>query len=123
MPAWMHDLSQYQYECVRLGLVHSYRISEYPKIGTCEIKFDNVTKYSCALTSAVVTNLCNIIPGSTPMSPSKWLFESLESGTINSAQVMGQESNENFNPQAEIIRIPSPTSLDKDTPNKHQMCD
>ncbi|CAJ0841169.1 12252_t:CDS:2, partial [Entrophospora sp. SA101] len=55
------------------------------------------------------------------MSPSKWLFESLESGTINSAQVMGQESNENFNPQAEIIRIPSPTSLDKDTPNKHQM--
>ncbi|CAH1766766.1 12521_t:CDS:2 [Entrophospora sp. SA101] len=116
MPAWMHDLSQYQYECVRLGLVRKIR-------SIIPIEYQNIQRLALAKLNAVVTNLCNIIPGSTPMSPSKWLFESLESGTINSAQVMGQESNENFNPQAEIIRIPSPTSLDKDTPNKHQMCD
>ncbi|CAJ0823567.1 1062_t:CDS:2 [Entrophospora sp. SA101] len=59
--------------------------------------------------------------------PSKRPFESLEPEIINSAQVMGQESNENFNPQPEIMRTPSPTSLDEDTllhtPNKRQMCD
>nr|CAG8613196.1 10296_t:CDS:2 [Entrophospora candida] len=86
-----------------------------PWLVTTPICVDNVTRYSCALTSAAVTNLCNIIPELTPTSPSKRPFESLEPEIINSAQVMGQESNENFNPQPEIMRTPLSTSLDEDT--------
>nr|CAG8455341.1 5276_t:CDS:10 [Entrophospora candida] len=62
MPAWMHDLSQYRYECVRLGLVRKIRF-------IVPVEYQNIQRLALAKLNAVVTNLCNIIPESTPMSP------------------------------------------------------
>ncbi|CAG8789003.1 12166_t:CDS:2, partial [Cetraspora pellucida] len=99
-----------------------YQISAQEKLNYEQ--FDNVSKYSYALTNAAVTNLSNIIQ---PMLPSKRSFESLESETTNLTQSTEQISSGTFNSQPERMRTPPPripnVNAPLHTPNKRQMYD